>query len=303
MRTNFLGLEAFLAIAEWGSFRRAAAHLNLSQTALSHRMRKFEDDVGVKLLARTTRQTSLTAAGAELLARARHTMDELTDSFEDLRSHARERQTRLAIGCIPVIATQLLPDILPHFVERHPGVQLSIADNSVPEIAQMVEEAQIEFGVTSVPANRWDLEIQPVAKEPFILLCRDDDPLAQRRAVKWADLQGRPLVGISRQTINRGLIDDALGSRRDAMLWKYEVQHLATAAGLVAAGLAVSVVPSLAVGTVSHRHLVAVPLQSPSVARTIGIISRRDRPLSPAGETLASMVRQRLTATLGRSAA
>ena len=66
-RIDFLGLQAFLAIAERGSFQRAAAQLNLSQTALSHRMKKLEQDLGLKLLLRTTRQVTLTEAGAQLL--------------------------------------------------------------------------------------------------------------------------------------------------------------------------------------------------------------------------------------------
>lgn len=67
MRVDFLGLEAFLCIAERGSFHRAAAHLNLSQTALSYRIKRREDDLGLKLLARTTRQVTLTPTGVELL--------------------------------------------------------------------------------------------------------------------------------------------------------------------------------------------------------------------------------------------
>ena len=92
MRIDFLGLEAFLSIADRGSFHRAAAHLNLSQTALSHRMKKLEDDLGLKLLARTTRQVSLTPAGLELLPKARQIMDDITASL--LRCGSRERTGR-----------------------------------------------------------------------------------------------------------------------------------------------------------------------------------------------------------------
>ena len=70
MRLDILGLQAFLAIAERGSFHKAAAHLGITQTALSHRLRKFEDYLGVTLLQRTTRQVSLTPTGLELLPRA-----------------------------------------------------------------------------------------------------------------------------------------------------------------------------------------------------------------------------------------
>ena len=74
MRIDFLGLEAFLSIAERGSFQRAAAHLNLSQTAISHRMRKLEEDLGLKLFARTTREVTLTRAGIDFLPKARRAL-------------------------------------------------------------------------------------------------------------------------------------------------------------------------------------------------------------------------------------
>jgi DNA-binding transcriptional LysR family regulator len=95
MRIDFLGLQAFVSVAERGSFLRAAAHLNLSQTALSHRMKKFEEDLGVALFVRTTRQVSLTAVGLELLPRACALLDELSDTLEGVRGTAPRRSSAL----------------------------------------------------------------------------------------------------------------------------------------------------------------------------------------------------------------
>src|SRR5829696_6807908 len=85
MRIDFLGLHAFVAIAERGSFQLAAAHLNLSQMALSHRIRKLEEDLGVKLLSRTTREVSLTQAGLNLLPKVKNTIETLSVTLEELR--------------------------------------------------------------------------------------------------------------------------------------------------------------------------------------------------------------------------
>jgi DNA-binding transcriptional LysR family regulator len=92
MRIDFLGLHAFVAIAERGSFQLAAAHLNLSQTALSHRMRKLEDDLGVRLLSRTTREVSLTPAGLALLPKVRSMIEDLSASLAELRLNGKMRQ-------------------------------------------------------------------------------------------------------------------------------------------------------------------------------------------------------------------
>ena len=298
MRANFLGLEAFLAIAEWGSFGRAAAYLNLSQTALSHRIKKLEDDVGVKLLTRTTRQVSLTATGSELLPKAKRIMEDISTSFEDLRERGKQRQSRLSIGCLPTIATHILPTILESFVRFYPDVPIRIFDNSVAEIAQKAQEGEIEFGVTTVSAGQWDLDVQPIGKEPFVLICRAGDVFAERSVVEWSDLTGRKLVRVSQQLTNRVLIDEALGSRRETMTWHFEAQHLATAVGFVSAGLGVSVVPKLTGEAVVQRGIVAVSLRGPTISRTLGIVSKRGVPFSPAGETLALMIREHLVAAL-----
>src|SRR6478609_11495241 len=130
MRIDFLGLEAFLSIADRGSFHRAAAHLNLSQTALSHRMKKLEDDLGVKLLARTTRQVALTPAGQDLLPKARRMMDEISASFAALRQQGKERQERLTVGCLPTIAIHYLPRVLQKFQTDWPGLSVQVHDNA-----------------------------------------------------------------------------------------------------------------------------------------------------------------------------
>ena len=300
MRIDFLGIEAFLSIAERGSFHRAATHLNLSQTALSHRMRKLEDDLGVELFTRTTRQVALTPAGIELLPRARRMFDEITASYEALRARGRERQERVAIGCLPTIATAHLPPVLEAFSALHPSIRVQIHDASAQEIAERVQSGEAEFGITIVSANRWDLEVRPLMKEPYVLVCAADHPLAARPRVGWSDFEGRPLVRISSQTANRAILDEALGSRREAMLWRYEVAHLATALRLVRQRIALAVVPRLAVEDDATSDLVAVPIHGPGVTRTIGIVTKRGLPLSAPGKALLDLVLARFRAEAAR---
>ncbi len=292
MRIDFLGIEAFLAIAERGSFHRAAAHLNLSQTALSHRMRKLEDDLGVELFTRTTRQVALTPAGIELLPRARRMFDEITASYESLRTRGRERQERLAIGCLPTIATNHLPVVLEAFSAIHPTIRVLVHDTSAQEIAERVQSGEAEFGITVVSAGRWDLDLRPLMKEPYVLVCAHGHPLAARSHVTWSDFEGLPLVRISSQTANRTILDEALGSRREAMSWRYEVSHLATAMSLVRRRIALAVAPRLAIDA-RATDLVALPIRGPAVTRTLGIVTKRGLPLSAAGKALLDLVTTR----------
>lgn len=297
MRIDFLGLEAFLSIADHGSFHRAAANLNLSQTALSHRMKKLEDDLGIKLLTRTTRHVSLTPAGIDLLPKARQLMAEMSASFDELRQQGRKRQERLSIGCLPTIAVNYLPPILVELRKKFPDLNLRIFDNSKMEIAECVFSGEAEFGITIVSADRWDLEITPLLKEPFVVICPKAHPLAGQKSVSWSSLQGQPLVRVSAQTGNRQLIDDALGARREEMTWRYEVQHVVSAVGLVRAGLGLAIVPQLAVNAKDLPGVVVLPLRNPGISRTLGVVARRGIPLSPAADTLLGLIRRHVRLT------
>lgn len=290
MRADFLGLEAFLAIAERGSFHRAAAHLNLTQTALSHRMKKLEEDLGLKLLSRTTRQVNLTPVGVELLPKARRIMEEINSSFEELRRRGREKQEHVAIACLPSIAALHLPHILRGFLRGYPEVRVRILDHSASEITEHVRNGEVEFGITIVSSVAADLEILPLFKESFVLICQADHPLAPRSEVTWQELENEPLIRVATLTGNRLLIDDALGSRSESLLWRYEVRHVATAVQMAAAGLGVTVLPEESVAAGSATDVVAVPIRNPSVSRTIGVVTRKNHPLSMPADSLKELV-------------
>jgi DNA-binding transcriptional LysR family regulator len=295
MHLDVLGLQAFVCIAERGSFHAAAAHLNLSQTALSHRMRKFEDGVGVSLLSRTTRQVSLTPAGSEWLPRARRLLDEMTSALEQLSGMTQQIELRIALGCLPTIAVVCLPDVLASFRKDHPDIPVKVFDNSASDIAARVQAGDADFGITIVAANRWDLDLKPLVKEPFVLVCRRDDALAGRASVTWADIERLPLIRISAETGNRILIDDALGSRKETLNWRYEVQRVTTAVALVSSGVGYAIVPKLAIRAVDSVNLVTIPLVSPGVTRTLGVITRKGHSLSPLSAYLLGLITKELT--------
>ena len=113
-------------------------------------------------------------------------------------------------------------------------------------------------------------------------------------SVNWSQLEGTPLVRISPQAGNRGLIDTALGSRREALHWRYEVQHVASAVGMVLAGVGLSVVPRLAVDLPGTPGLVAVPLRNPHVTRALGIVQKQGLPLAAPAQALQDMLIRQL---------
>lgn len=294
MKIDILGFQAFLSVSEQGSFQRAAAALNVSQAALSHRIAKFEKDLGVQLLSRTTRRVALTRVGQDFVPRARRILDDITSSLDELRGHGMRRQETLTLGCLPTMAASLLPRVLSEFQQRYHPISIKIYDIAAPEIAQLVRTGAAEIGFTVASAVGADLDFKPLRKEPLVAICPIGHPLAGKRTISPTDLEGAPLIRLGPRDSARILIDEALGVRRNALTWEYEVQHGAAAMSLVAAGVGLTILPLLAIDRDRTKELVAVPLDRLKIAITLGMLSRKNVPLSVPAEALVGVFKKHM---------
>lgn len=281
MRLDILGLEAFVAVALRSSFQRAATHLGLTQTALSHRVKKLETNLGVDLLARTTRRVMLTSAGLELLPKAQALLADANRMLADIRVNSSDRRREIALGCLPTLTITVLPQVLERFFVRNPKVKVRIYDNSASEIQEHVLKGDAEFAITSAGPARQGLEFTELLDEPYVVICPKKHSLGARRSVRWSDVADLPLVRISERTGNRQLIDEALGLDADRLNWVAEVQHIASAVAIVAAGSALTIVPRMAIDATRVPDLVLLPLRDPPVSRTLGTLVRAGHVLSP----------------------
>jgi DNA-binding transcriptional LysR family regulator len=292
MSINFesLDLRAFLTVVELASFHRAAAALNLSQPALSRRVQKLEAAIGAALLERTTRRVALTAVGRELLPLVRRMIDEFDSSLFAMRELGQRQSGQVTIACVPTAAFYFLPRVIARFNEQYPNVRFSILDLSANDGLQSVARGEAEFGINLLGSAEPELTFDPLIEDPFVLACRRDHPLAKKKAVAWADVEPYHLVTVSRASGNRTLLEAALVRTRVRLRWFYEVTHLSTSLGLVEAGLGISVLPKLATPQGEHPIIVTKPIGNPQVSRTIGVVRRRGRQLSPAAQRFFDML-------------
>lgn len=290
MRIDFLGLEAFLSIAERGSFQRAAAHLNLSQTAISHRMRKLEEEIGLMLFARTTREVSLTRAGIDFLPKAQKALAELEHSFDDLKQQGAKRRERLDIACLPAFAINYLPPILRKFQKLQPDIQIRMFETPSAAIGDLVQSGEVEFGLSVVKTNQWDLDVELISSSPLVLAGLAKHPLAKKRSVGWPELRNLPLIRVGATTAIRPMIDAAVSAAHMTLNWQYEVQHVETAVNLVEVGLGFAIVPRIDVVLHRGRGLAAIPLRAPQLSCSYGLVTRRGMPLSPPAASLRGII-------------
>ncbi len=297
MRNNFefLDLKAFLAVLDLGSFNEAARQLNLSQPALSRRIKGLEEAVGAQLIERTTRHVAPTQIGRELLPLVRRLVDEFEDSILSISDLGGRHRAQVTIASVPTAAFYFLPRVVQSFNQKFPGIRFRILDLSANEGLDAVANGEVEFGINITGAARADLNFTPLIEDPFVLACRRDHPLATAKSLTWADLAGHPLIGVSKTSGNRAVLDRALTTAQVQLNWFYEVNHLSTSLGLVEAGLGISVMPKLATPQLEHPVIATVPLKGPLVSRTIGLVERRGGRLSPAAIRFREMLIQEWT--------
>jgi DNA-binding transcriptional LysR family regulator len=284
-------IDVFVKIIELGGFKAAARDMNLTQSALTQRLKKLEALLGVKLIERTTRSVAPTALGLSFLPTAKRMVAQFEQSMEDFQDIVQARSGRITIASLISVATYVLPETLRQFGAAHPNVSVRILDDSEQEIAEYVRRGEAEFAIdmrTTAPDT--DLVVTPIMEDRFVLACRADHPLAQGGPVEWDSLMDMPLIMLGpRSGTNRLLLSRHAGVGRSAN-WRYEVQHLSTMIGFVEAGLGVGIAPRMAMRAAAGGGLVQRALVAPDFSRTVVLVERRGVALSPAAERLKTMV-------------
>jgi DNA-binding transcriptional LysR family regulator len=292
MRINFelLDLRAFLAVLDRGGFHKAAEALNVSQPALSRRIQSLEAAVGAPLLERTTRSVAPTSVGRSLAPLARRLLDDFEGSLLGITGLGDRQAGQITLACVPTAAFYFLPRAIERFNAHFPQIRFRILDLSANDGLESVRCGEAEFGINLTGGPDLDLGFTPLVDDPFVLACRRDHRLARKRGVRWKDLEGEALIGVSRASGNRMILDNALAKLNVRLNFHYEVNHLTTSLGLVERGLGISVLPKLATPPGNHPIIVTKMIGDPDVKRTIGLVERRAARLSPAAQRFRDML-------------
>ena len=290
MKIDTLGVQAFIAVAAQRNFRRAAAGLHITQTALSRRLQTLEEYLGVKLVERTTRSVDLTRAGADFLPRAQRLLTELETALLDIREMGKAMRGSVTIACVPSIGARYLPHVIQQYSAEYPDNRITIHDHSSFGVAEAVLRREAEFGINVTGSHDAGLASVTLAHDRFVLICRDDHPLAGRKRVSWTQLEPHLLIFPGSLSANRLVLELALTTARLRLRTYYEVQHSSTALGLVAEGVGVAIVPGLAVLREAYPRTRVIPLVAPTAARSLVLIAPRNAQLSPAAGALYQML-------------
>ncbi|SFJ88459.1 DNA-binding transcriptional regulator, LysR family [Bosea sp. OK403] len=303
MNIDVRQLRAFITLAQFGSFTRAAGSLNLSQPALTVQIQKLEDGLGVRLFDRNTRSVSLTRIGRELAPQLGRILSDLDAVVGDTRQLAQGQQGVVRLAVLPSYASGILPEIIAAFRRTNPQVSFIIRDVIASRVAELTRQEQVDLGIMGGALSDPDLEVLHRTQDHMHVVFPDGHKLGNLDSVTIDDIAPLPLVLMDPATSVRAIVDAAFLTAGHRPIVGAEATYMSTAVGMVRAGLGVAILPGSAMEVRAEQTLRSRPLKAADFARQIALIKRSGRTLPPASESFAQMLMKELPAAQGADTA
>ncbi|MER0044624.1 LysR family transcriptional regulator [Pseudomonas sp. MGal98] len=280
-------LNAFIAIAELGSFSEAAIRLHLTQPAVSKRIASLEQQLRVRLFDRLGREVSLTEAGRALLPRAYQILNVLEDTRRALTNLNGEITGRLTLATSHHIGLHRLPPLLRAFTRAHPQVALDIQFLDSEVAYDEVFHGRAELAViTLAPDTRDPVRAVPVWNDPLDFVTAPEHPLAQGTGVTLADVALHPAVFPGGNTFTHHIVQRLFEAENLTPNIAMSTNYLETIKMMVSIGLAWSVLPR----TMLDEQVSRLPLPGIQLSRQLGYIVHTERTLSNAARAFMQLL-------------
>jgi len=285
-------LRYLVAVADTRHFGQAAARCFVSQPTLSAQLKKLEDYLGVQLIERQPRRIALTEAGAQVVARARRII-EASDEIVALSQLQRDPLAgRLRLALLPTIGPYLLPLVAARIRRRLPRLELLLYEYQTGPMLDHLHAGDIDVGILALPVPADGLIDRRLFDEPFVVAVPEGNPLASRKSLKSADLDGETLLLLED---GHCLRDQALDVCRHSSVHEkqdFRATSLETLRQMVASGAGLTLLPQLASsGAYGHaRGVSIVPFARPAPVRHIGALWRKTTARGAAIEAVCEVI-------------
>lgn len=290
-------LRAFVAVYQLRKLSAAAERLFITQSAVSVMIRQMEEGLGARLFDRTTRSLQPTPAAREAIDVAERILRDLDSLGAGLQDLSGLRRGRVCVAITPTLAEILLPPVIRAFSEKHPEIHVVIDDCAPDQFVSRVIGEQVDFGIGTPERAGPGVELQTLVRDHLSLICTREHSLANRKTVRWSDLQGLPLTTVRPGYGIRPLIELSAARAGVTLSVANEVSFLATALWMTGSGMGASIMPAAYVTYSRDPGLVVKTLTSPKVSRDISVVVKQGRSLSPAARSFIDVMRDTLAAT------
>lgn len=299
---NLRDLKYLVALADLRHFGKAADACFVSKPTLSTQIRKLEDELGVVLVERAPRKVMLTAAGLDVVQRARRIVADVEQMREAARRSRDPESGTLRLGVFPTLGPYLLPHVVPTLRARFPQLELLLVEEKSDELLQRLREGKLDAALLALPLHDDQLHAEFLFEEPFVLAAPQQHPLARRSALDAAELSDETLLLLED---GHCLRDQALdvcrlsGAREKS---GFRATSLETLRQMVAAGVGVTLLPALSVHEpiAQPANIRLVPFRGTAPSRRIALVWRKssalDAFLHQLGDAIGGATRAQLAA-------
>ena len=285
-------LTYFVAVAETGSFSRAAERCNIAQPSLSQQIQKLEQELGGLLFDRLPRRVVLTDAGHSLLPRAKSILGELHDIKRSAGQEADSTEGMLSVGFIPTIAPFVLPRAIKRFSRDFPNARLVVHEGLTETLVRDLVDGKLDVGITSTPIHNRRVRTQELLSEPLLVASSKKNDIIRHANIRVKELDDFPFIALSEM--------HCLGEQVQSFCYQQHLElkvvcstsQLTTVQNCVAMGLGVSLVPrALALGDRS-KQIVYRNLSDAAPQRKIAAATHLERTQSFLAKKFIEIVRE-----------
>jgi DNA-binding transcriptional LysR family regulator len=284
-------LRYVVAVATHRHFTRAAAAVPVAQPALSHQVKLLEQELGVELFERSHNGARLTEAGEIFLLRARRALAEMDAAREEIAALKGLTTGRLALGAMQALAGLDLPRLIATFHAAHPGVDVSLREDSTLDMLTMAARGELDLAIAALDVERpAGLEVVPLLREPVLVAMPAAHRLAALETVPVGQLRGETFIFFKAGTGLRAVSERAVTKAGFVPRVGFQTSSHDRLLALVSEGLGVGFVPASAVCDPPPPEIAVRPV-SPAIDRTVGVVWRADQRHTPATSAFLALLR------------
>jgi LysR family transcriptional regulator, transcription activator of glutamate synthase operon len=275
-------LSYLVALAEEQHFTRAAAREHIAQPALSQQIRRLEQEMGLALVERTTRKVTITEAGRALVARARRILAEIEAATAEMQAFTGVRTGHVMVGTMHTMGPVDVSLALAVFHQRHPGVELTVREQSSEELAEMLRDDVLDLAFLSVTERMEShgLRLRQLVSEELVVVLPADHPLAMHEEVKMSELADEQFISYREGARLRELLVFAGRQAGFEPQVKLESNESERIRRLVGRHMGVAILPRSDAERPGADVAVATLIE-PSLRRDITLACREGRRLAP----------------------
>jgi DNA-binding transcriptional LysR family regulator len=288
-------LKIFCDLVETRSFSQAAERNFVTQSAVSQQVRGLESRFKRRLLERVRgrRELHLTQAGEAFFEASREVLSAYGRLEENMRQLSGTVGGTVRVATVYSVGLHELPPVVREFMALYPRAKIDLEYSRTTRVVRDVLSGAVDVGVVAYPEKRRGLEVVPLGGDRLVFICRPEHPLAKRKKLKAADLQGQNFVHFERDIPTRRATDRILRAHAITVHRVAEFDNIETIKRAVEVGLGVAVVPRPSV--LDERRsgqLAVVPLAEPEWERTVGAVYRTDHALSTAARKFVELLQR-----------